>query len=124
MRFFDLHCDTLYKSVKENKSLLQNDFHISLLKGCEFDAWAECFAIWISDALTSQEASNFFDDAVKKFQQEREFNRSYIEQVKDGKDFLKLSDSRKCKAFIAIAGSKAINGDLNRVKYMKDCGVK
>ena len=124
MRFFDLHCDTLYRSVKENKSLLQNDFHISLLKGCEFDAWVECFAIWISDDLTGQEASNFFDDAVKKFQQERDFNRSYIEQVKDGKDFLKLSDSRRCKALIALEGSKAINGDLNRFKYLKDCGVK
>lgn len=124
MRFFDLHCDTLYRSIKENKNLLQNDFHISITKGCEFNTWVECFAVWIPDDLTDREASDFFDDAVKKFQQELDFNHNYIEQVKNRKDLLKLNKNKKCKAILALEGSKVINGDLNRIKYLKDCGVK
>ena len=54
MHLFDLHCDTLYRSVMENKGLLKNDFQISLQKGKKFDSWVECFAIWISFDLTGE----------------------------------------------------------------------
>ena len=124
MRLFDLHCDTLYRSVMENKGLLRNDFHISLLKGCEFDSWIECFAVWISDDLTGQEASDLFDVAVRKFKEEQNLNSEHIKQVKNINEHNEVNNKGKCTAILTLEGSKALNGDVNRVKYMKECGVK
>lgn len=124
MRLFDLHCDTLYRSVMENKGLLKNDFHISLLKGHEFDSWVECFAVWISDDLTGQEASDLFDNAVRKLKEEQNLNPEYVKQVENLNEYQGINSKGKCTAILTLEGSKALNGDLNRVKYMKKCGVK
>lgn len=124
MHLFDLHCDTLYRSVMENKGLLKNDFQISLQKGKKFDSWVECFAVWISDDLTGQEASDFFDNAIRNFKEEQNLNSEYIKQIYNVNEYQKENSNGKCAAILTLEGSKALNGDLNKVSYMKECGVK
>lgn len=36
MRYFDLHCDTLVACLDQNKSLIDNDLHVSVKKGDRF----------------------------------------------------------------------------------------
>lgn len=67
MKYFDLHCDTLYKATTENKKLYNNDFDISLDKISIFEKYIQFFAIWLPDELTNNEKNLLFNDAVNKF---------------------------------------------------------
>lgn len=67
MRYFDLHCDTLYKATVDNTDFNIDYNHISISKlGC-FDEYRQIFAIWIPDDLTSKEATCLFKNSVKKY---------------------------------------------------------
>ena len=51
MRHFDLHADTLSKCLQNRKSLIQNDFAISVQRGLIFDQWVQVFAAFVPDEL-------------------------------------------------------------------------
>ena len=46
MRYFDLHCDTLVACLDQNKSLIDNDLHVSVKKGDRFAPYVQCAAVW------------------------------------------------------------------------------
>lgn len=124
MKFFDLHCDTLYRCVKENKNLFDNNFHVSISKGKDFDLWIESFAVWISDELTNFEAAEFFNIAVEELKKQQKLCNGRLKCVKDMNAVLIKNEREECKGLLALEGSKALNKDLNRVEFMKKCGVK
>ena len=49
MRHFDLHADTLSKCLKNKKSLIHNDFAISVERGLIFDEWVQVFSAFVPD---------------------------------------------------------------------------
>ena len=51
MRHFDLHADTLSKCLKGRKSLVHNDYAISVERGLIFDQWVQAFAVFVPDEL-------------------------------------------------------------------------
>lgn len=51
MRYFDLHCDTLVACLDQNKSLIDNDLHVSVKKGDRFAPYVQCAAVWLPDSV-------------------------------------------------------------------------
>ena len=65
MHFIDLHCDTLYKSVTNNIPI--DDVSMELkINNSDNNNRLQCFAIWLPDELTSDEAEKLFFNASKK----------------------------------------------------------
>lgn len=107
MKYFDLHCDTIYELVTKNKNINKNDLHISLEKCSNLEKYFQCFAVWIPDNLRGKEALTFFDLCRKKF--------------------LDILDNHFRKNFtpiLTVEGGAVLGGNLDNIRYLKETGVK
>ena len=124
MKLFDLHCDTLFRALDENKSIIDNNCHLSVLRGNRYDKWVQCFAIWIPDEYRKDAAFNLFKCAKLKFEKEINENQNLILHCKNSDDIINAIKNSKCAAILTVEGSAALAGDLNNLDYLKNCGVK
>ncbi len=128
MRFFDLHCDTLYKALNENNKIYNNNYDISLEKGEMFLSWFQCMAIWVPDDINSKYA---FEHIVKANilleRQINEFNKisdKKAHKITDFKELNNINNSNKIGIIFTVEGGKGIVGDLTNIKKLKDMNVK
>lgn len=124
MRLFDLHCDTLYRAVTEKKTLNEGDFHISLNRGAKYESWLQCFAIWIPDDIRGKDALSLFDNAVSKFKSEIQNNTDIIKPCGTKNDIKSVCEENGHGAILTVEGGAALAGDINKLDYMAECGVK
>ncbi len=124
MKLFDLHCDTLYRAVDENGSIIDNNYHLSVLKGNRYDKWVQCFAVWIPDEYRKDEAFNLFKRAKLKFDEEINKNQDLIIHCKNLDDIINAIKDNKCAAVLTVEGSAVLAGELNNLDYLKKCGVR
>ncbi|MBR0423113.1 MAG: membrane dipeptidase [Clostridia bacterium] len=118
MKFFDLHCDTLYRAYNENKSIYKNnDFHISYEKSKRFKKYVQCFAAWIPDEYRGVNALNLFDGCIDKLQDEKKESKFNI--IKTFDDF----DGERC-AVVTVEGGAVLGGDIQKVRYLSENNVK
>ncbi len=123
MNFFDLHCDTLYEICKKNEGLYDNSCHVSLRKSENIDRYIGCFAIWIPDEYRGREALRFFDKVYEKFLSEKEKNTSHMEFIEKSSDMEDLPRGKR-GVILTVEGGAALGGSLERVGYLKKCGVR
>ena len=124
MRFFDLHCDTLYKMVAEKQGIYKNDFHVSLSKASEYNPYIGCFAVWIPDELRGNEAFKFLEKCVNKLFAEEKKLKGEFEICKTSKDLENVLIKGKKGVILTLEGSAALMGDISKVKFIHDIGVK
>lgn len=124
MRFFDLHCDTLYKATINKKSVFINDLHVSLCRAEKYKPYIGCFAIWIPDDVRSERAFKFFEKCREKFTLEIEKSSESVTTIKCSDDLDELINTSKNGLMLTLEGSAALMGDISKVKYMSEIGVK
>lgn len=118
MRLFDLHCDTLYKAYTEKKSIIKNDFEISLERGSDFDEWVQCMAVWIPDDVRGVSAERIVRDCCSLLENELDLYGS-ADKIE------KMSDiSKKSNVILTVEGGAALNGKLENVRYFRSLGVR
>lgn len=122
MQLFDLHCDTLYKSVTEQKDFDCKDFHISVNKADKIDRWIQCFAIWIPDDISLKNAEALFDNAYTALKTQcKKFN---LHLCKDFSELKDVSGQSLKKCFFTVENGKILLGKLDNIKKLKECNVK
>ena len=119
MRLFDLHCDTLYRTVTESGSLNYKKFEISVDKASYLDNWIQCFAVWIPDDISSYEVQPLFDKAYKMLQKQCE-----LHNIKLCNNFTDVDSNSKYKCFFTVENGRVLQGDLENIKKLKACNVK
>lgn len=124
MKFFDLHCDTLYRAVENNGSIVDNDYHLSVSRGSKYQNWVQCFAVWIPDELRKNAAISFFKRAKSKFDAELCENADFICQCRNAAEIKSAVSNHKCAAILTVEGGAVLAGNLNNLDYLSDCGVK
>lgn len=108
MKFFDLHCDTLYRVCTEGESLAQNTYHVSVERGMKsFSKWKQCFAIWIPDEVRGEDALQLFIDAHDRF----------VEDLKG----IKSSD---VEFLFTVENGSALMGDIKNIELLKKFQVR
>ena len=60
LRLFDLHCDTLYEALRQNRSLLTNDLGISFDRLCEYERFTQVLAMWSDSRIDEDTAFQRF----------------------------------------------------------------
>ncbi len=105
MRYFDLHCDTLYKATTENSTLKNNNYHISFEKAECLEKWTQLFAIWIPDEIKGRAATKLFCDAIKLFSREKVVNNSI-------------------NTHLAVENASMLAGNLNNIELLVTNKVK
>ncbi|WP_255883508.1 MULTISPECIES: dipeptidase [unclassified Ruminococcus] len=116
MQYIDLHCDTLYRAVTENKNLYDNDFHISLGDKDSFKIWVQCFAVWIPDDITLEQAQSLYQKAVQRLNTDA-YDNSF--DIYKGNGF-----GGKYTAVLTVEGGRLIGSDLSNIKRLADDNVK
>ena len=90
MRYFDLHCDTLVACLDQNKSLIDNDLHVSVKKGDRFAPYVQCAAVWLPDSVRGAAALQYFDRHAAYFRKMAETGAFTV--LETGEDLEKLGD--------------------------------
>jgi len=124
MRFFDLHCDTLYKLAFHCESILKNNFHVSLSRARKYEPYIGCFAIWIPDDLRGEKAFEFFNECKNKFEFEIENCGYAANGIKSASDLDEFAKTKKSGLILTLEGSSALMGDISKVRYIREAGVK
>ncbi len=115
MRYFDLHCDTLYKAVTENSGFNNPKYEVSLDRGKIFDNWTQCMAIWIPDSLDCNAQTKLFFDASIKFREE--CNRYHLSvESANAENLLRF--------FLTVENGAFLNGDIRRIELLKEAKVR
>lgn len=108
MKFFDLHCDTLYRVCTEGESLAQNTYHVSVERGMKsFSKWKQCFAIWIPDEVRGEDALQLFIDAHDRFVED-------LEGIK----------SSDVEFLFTVENGSALMGDIKNIELLKKFQVR
>ncbi len=109
MHLFDLHCDTLYKVVTENKTLFEpQPIHLSIERGMKFSKWYQFFAIWIPDRLKGNEALNLFLKGAELFYKQTQ----------------NIKNTNNYKFFLTVENASMLNGDIKNIEFLKKYNVK
>ena len=126
VRFFDLHCDTLYRMTFENKEIYRNDLHVNLKSAEKIEKYLSCFAVWIPDSVRNMNAEIFFDKVVRKLKEQELLYCDIFDVCKNSKDLKNFkNDKFKNNGFIlTVEGGAVLNSKLERIKILKDAGVK
>lgn len=124
MRFFDLHCDTLYRAVREEKNIYENDFHVSVQRSRNFEAYMGCYAVWIDDDLRGEKAFDFFKKCAGVLERQEKIYSDFFKICRSASDLETLKNGGKRGVILTVEGSSALGGDLSNLEYMKNSGVK
>lgn len=124
MRIIDFHCDTISECANNNKSLSENDLHISLKNAEYLENYLQDFAVFIPDDKRGEEAEKYFDKIYSVFLKETGKNSEKITQVKCFADIEQAFAERKTAALLSVEGGAAINGKIDRLHYIFSCGVR
>ena len=71
MRLFDLHCDTLYKSVIEDSDFYDDSHMVSLSKSAHLDKYIQFTAVWIPDCVKDYDRLTLFEKSSEHFKKKR-----------------------------------------------------
>ncbi len=119
IRFFDLHCDTLYELLTRNLSLRKGFCHISSKRLDIFSQYFGCFAIWIPPEIVGDDAFDFFKKAYQKFLIETKNSENKISKCENFSEKL-----GKNNAIFTVEGGAVLGGKISNLEYLKKCGIK
>ena len=122
MRYFDLHCDTLVACLDQNKSLIDNDLHVSVKKGDRFAPYVQCAAVWLPDSVRGAAALQYFDRHAAYFRKMAETGAFTV--LETWEDLEKLGNKQGTAFILTVEGGSAVAGDLKNIHHLRENGVR
>ena len=119
MRYFDLHCDTLYEMYERGCGFYENGLHVSLDKQ-PFEAYSQIMAIWTKNILSDDEAYGRYND-ILKYANEAELRG--VRFCKSSSDYFGGS-GKGTRLFLAVEGANLLGGDIQRLDKLYSDGVR
>ncbi|MBQ7810635.1 MAG: membrane dipeptidase [Clostridia bacterium] len=107
IKYFDLHCDTLYRVYTENLSVDSDTLNITTNKAKRFDEYSQLMAVWIPDIIRGQAAFDLFKACTDVYK-----NR-----------YLPLNNS-KINFMLSVENGSVIGGDISNISTLKEYGVR
>lgn len=118
MRYFDLHCDTLYEMYEKRCGFYENGLHISLDKQ-HFEAYSQIMAIWTKNTLSDNEAYDIYND-IFKYINETELRGACF--CKSSSDY--FGGVHPTRLFLAVEGANLLGNDIFRLDKLYNDGVR
>lgn len=127
MRFFDLHCDTLYKCLENNRNFYGNGFDVSFENISKYDTYVGCFAVWIPDEFRGEKALNLFNCAADKLDFQRKLFAGKFKVLQSSENIgavMAPSKNSGVGVVLTVEGGAAIAGKLENLDYIRSRGVR
>ena len=121
MRFFDLHCDTIYirKPLRA-----KGNAHVFLEAGSGLSPWCQTFAVYVPDEIRGEAAKIYYEDSVAWFRQELLENSDRITLCATGAELKETTETGRCAAILAVENASALGGDITYLDKMFNDGVQ
>lgn len=118
----DLHCDTITKAYRENKTLLKNDLHIDINKLIKGQYLMQCFALFINlkDGDPYQNFLRYFDFYLEQLEQ----NKHYLTKILSYQDLLNVKSTNKIGSMLTVEEGDVLQNDLSRLDELYLKGVR
>lgn len=125
--FIDLHCDTLTACTKSELApdpLMDPDAAWSLSNLPKDVCWSQCFAIFLPDGLSQQEAILSYRRHRDSFFHQMDRFSSQIKSCHTAADIQAAWQEGKTAALLTVENGSALGGDLRQVEELARDGVK
>lgn len=107
-----------------NIPLRENALHVNLQKAQAFEAYVQCFAVWIPDDLRGPAAFHRFCQVADRLTQEVNENRGTLSFCRAPGDIARVASQNKHGAVLTVENGAALGGDLANIAAFKERGVK
>lgn len=124
MRFFDLHCDTTTFAMRKERDFIDNRLAVHFPILPELKHHTQCFAIFTPDSYRGMDAVDYYETALRYFQDQLNKYPCYFEQVQNFKDIERITENGKTAAILTVEGGCVINGNLELLHKIQKDGVK
>ncbi len=109
MRYSDLHCDTVSRAYKENKSFYDGDLQINAVKSKNIEKYKQYFALWLSDELRGEAAFSLCKNMMDYYENE-------MKPI--------ISKCANISAHLSVENASALGGNLDNIAYLGSRGVE
>lgn len=106
-RFFDLHCDTLYRVHTENIPVNSPKLSVTPDKAKYLENFTQLMAVWIPDSIRGEAAFDFFKACADIYENK----------------YLPLNNHRQ-KFLLSVENGSVIGGDISKIPELKRHNVK
>lgn len=122
MKYFDLHCDTLFEMEKRGEDFFNGGaLAVSFENAALFEKYARIMAIWTKSGISDDEAFERYR-AIIKYMNEHKSAR--ISQCRKYSDLVNAEKENMIPFFLAVEGATLLGGDISRLDTLYDDGVR
>ena len=124
--YFDAHCDTIYRCLRNGAQLRENDGHLDLRRASAFGRFAQVFALYQDPEEVPQGSTMVREGQLlhQKFLREMEQNRDVIVPCRTGAEVDRAAADGKMAAILSIEGAELIGCDPGQVETAAEWGVR
>ncbi len=125
IRYFDAHCDTIFRCFMTGEGLRSNGGHIALDRADVFEAYAQVFTFFFSaDDAPEEGMLSVAKKMYDLFKSELEANCDLMTHCKTAADISKNAESGKISAILSIEGADLLECDPDNIELAKEWGVR
>lgn len=122
MKYFDLHCDTLYEMKKRGEDFFSGGaLAVSFENAALFESYARIMAIWTKAGITDDEAYSLYRDTVSYM---KNHIGDRVMQCRTHADLVAAQKAGKIPFFLAVEGATLLGGDISRLDTLYADGVR
>lgn len=125
IRYFDGHCDTVYRCYVSGEGMRSNGGHIALDRTNCFDAYAQMFTFfWSAEEASKHGMLSVAKDMYALFQRELAANADRLIHCRTSADVRKYAGENRVCALLSIEGADLLECDPDHIELACDWGVK
>lgn len=125
IKYFDAHCDTVYRSYMTGEGMRTNGGHIALDRAGVFESYAQVFTFFFSaDDAPEEGMLSVAKKMYDLFNSELEKNSDLIVHCKTSDDIENNAESGKTCAVLSIEGADLLECDPDNIELAKEWGVR
>lgn len=113
MKYFDLHCDTLFSIAHEGGTLLSRSGHLDLSRASQFAPYAQVFALFCGpEPLDDPEQAHvLFRTLMTTAEEQFALAKDRLILCRTAEDFDRACASGKTAAFLSIEGAELLQSE-------------
>lgn len=122
MRYFDLHCDTLFEMEKRGEGFFNmGALAVSFENAALFDKYARVMAIWTKSGISDDEAYDHYKAVVSHMKNSMD---DRVALCRTHGDLIAAQSAGKIPFFLAVEGATLLGGDVSRLDTLNKDGVR
>ena len=125
VKYFDAHCDTIFRSYLTGEELYTNGGHVALDRAGVFEAYAQIFTFfYASKSAKKGEMLEVTKKMHNIFTSELEKNEKLMCHCRTAEDIEKSASEGKVSAILSIEGADLLECDPDNIELAEKWGVR